>query len=255
MQPIYPILEYDPDLQGIIDYDMQTDAMPGMPKHCVICFFRDVFARFLDQGRITLFTVIQTEMGDHPVYLHTVGGRTIALLHQGMGAALAAFLLEGAIELGARKFIACGGAGVLDPTIAMGHILVPTAAIRDEGTSYHYLPPAREVAPTPTALAALETVLKQRRIDYLLTKTWTTDGFFRETKGKVALRRAEGCVAVEMEAAAMFAVARFRQVEFAQLLYSGDSVNPEQWEHRDWVSNWTVREMLVELAAQACLTL
>ena len=255
MQQAYPILEYDPDQHGIIDIDLENDVLTTMPQNCVICFFREVFERFSEQGLIAPLTTISSEMGEHPVYLYSVGEHQIALLHQGMGAPLAAYLLEKMIALGGRKFIACGGAGVLDQTIVMGHILVPTAAIRDEGTSYHYLPPGREIEPTPAALAAIETTLKRRKVEYLLTKTWTTDGIFRETKGKLALRKAEGCLAVDMEAAAMFAVAHFRQVEFGQILYSGDTIDGEQWEHRDWYANWSVRELLVDLAAEACLTI
>ncbi|MEM7113381.1 MAG: hypothetical protein AAF614_13175 [Chloroflexota bacterium] len=71
----------------------------------------------------------------------------------------------------------------------------------------------------------------------------------------MALRKSEGCLAVEMEAAAMFAVARFRQVELAQILYSGDTIDGEQWEHRAWHTNWGVWELLVDLAAEACLTM
>jgi uridine phosphorylase len=51
--------------------------------------------------------------------------------------------------LGCAKFVACGGAGVLDREIQPGHPVVPTAAVRDEGTSYHYLPPGREVSASP----------------------------------------------------------------------------------------------------------
>jgi uridine phosphorylase len=187
--------------------------------------------------------------------MYAVGDQKIALFHQGVGSSLATYLLEELIARGGRKFIACGASGVLDQTIAVGHVLVPSAAIRDEGTSYHYLTPGREVEPSPTALAAIEAVLKQRRVDYLLTKTWTTDGFFRETQMKLALRKGEGCLAVEMEAAAMFAVARFRNVELAQILYSGDTIDGEQWEHRGWHTHWGVREMLVDIAAEACLRL
>ena len=97
--------------------------------------------------------------------------------------------------------------------------------------------------------------MKRRKVEYLLTKTWTTDAIFRETKGKLALRKAEGCLAVEMEAAAMFAVAHFRQVEFGQILYSGDTIDGKQWDHRAWYANWSVRELLVDLAAEACLTI
>ena len=75
----------------------------------------------------------------------------VALFHPGVGAPLAAGLLEEVIASGCKKFIACGGAGVLDREIAVGHLIVPTAAIRDEGTSYHYLPPGREVSPSPEA--------------------------------------------------------------------------------------------------------
>ena len=61
---------------------------------------------------------------------------------------LAGAFLEELIARGCRTFVACGGAGVLVPDVALGHVIVPTAAIRDEGTSYHYLPAGREVEPT-----------------------------------------------------------------------------------------------------------
>lgn len=253
MQQTYPILEYDDDLDAMITPGGYPDV--DMPEHCVICFFRDVVDHFVDRGVLTRVIALTSEMGEHPVYVRQYGDRRVALLQQAVGAPLAAGLMEETISLGARKFIACGGAGVLDRNIAMGHLLVPTAAIRDEGTSYHYLPPAREVAPTPAALQAIERVLKRHNVDYLLTKTWTTDAFFRETRGKVAMRRAEGCLAVEMEAAAMFAVAQFRHVQIGQILYGGDNLDSEKWDGREWTKNWTVREKLIELAIEACLEL
>jgi GNAT superfamily N-acetyltransferase len=192
----FPILEYDPDRHPLIDIDLEQDAMPGMPEHCVMCWFWDVFDTLAEKGEITRFSEIKSEMGAHPVYLYTTGDRTLALVQQAVGAPLAAGLLEETIALGGRKFIACGGAGVLDRTVAMGQLLVPVSAVRDEGTSYHYLPPAREVAPTPAAVAAIESVLTRRGIEYVLTKTWTTDAYFRETRKKVALRREEGCLTV-----------------------------------------------------------
>ena len=70
---------------------------------------------------------------------------------------------------------------------------------------------------------------------YVQGKTWTTDGFYRETPAKVPLRRAEGCLTVEMEAAAFFAVAQFRGVQFGQMLYGGDDVSGAEWDHRDWI--------------------
>ncbi len=248
-----PILEYDPERVALINPG--DDRLPPLPAHCVICFFKDVIDHFAQQGIITRYTALRSEMGEHPVYLWQAGDQPVALLQQAVGAPLAAGLLEEMIALGGSKFIACGGAGVLDRSIAMGHLLVPTAAVRDEGTSYHYLPPSREVEPAPAAVAAIERVLQRHHVDYLLTKAWTTDAYYRETREKVARRRAEGCLAVEMEAAAMFAVAQFRGVQIGQMLYGGDNLDADQWDSRSWSKNWTVREKLIQLAVEACLEL
>ena len=86
-----------------------------------------------------------------------------------------------------------------------------------------------------------------------MAKTWTTDAFYRETPAKVRRRREEGCLTVEMEAAAFFAVAQFRGVPFAQLLYGGDDVSGV-WDFRAWTTH-AVREELFWLAAEACLAL
>ena len=159
------------------------------------------------------------------------------------------------IARGCTRFVACGGAGVLDRAIARGHLLVPTAAVRDEGTSYHYLPPSREVCASPEAVAAIETVLAEQGIAFLRTKTWTTDAFYRETPDRVARRREEGCLTVEMEAAAFLAVARFRGVALGQLLYSGDDVSGTVWDSREWHGRTSIRERLFWLAAEACAAL
>ncbi|MBI1878649.1 MAG: nucleoside phosphorylase [Chloroflexi bacterium] len=246
MDNAYPILEYDPTAEAIIEPKRLVKPLEGMPEHGVICFFHDVIEHFASEGRLTLLKNLRSEMGVHPIYAFSYAGQTVALFQPGVGAPLAAGLLEGVIALGCRKFVACGGAGVLDRDLAMGHLLVPIAAIRDEGTSYHYLPPAREVAADPAAVAAIETVLQQHRVDYLLTKTWTTDAFYRETRSKVTQRKGEGCLAVEMEAAALFAVAQFRGVPLGYILYSGDNLAGEAWESR---------EKLVGLATEACLLL
>jgi len=159
------------------------------------------------------------------------------------------------IALGCRKFIACGGCGVLDGEIAVGHLLLPTSAIRDEGTSYHYLPPSREVEADARGVAALETVLNCHGVDYLRTKTWTTDAIYRETPAKTSAYRAEGCLAVEMESAAFFAVASFRGVPFGQILYGGDAVIPGGWDGRTWETREEIRRNLFWLAAEAVFEL
>ncbi len=100
----------------------------------------------------------------------------------------------------------------LEKGIAVGLLIVVSSAIRDEGASYHYLPPIREVIANPLSVATLETAVKQKGWPYIVGKTWTTDAPYRETASKVALRKNEGCLTVEMEAASFIAVAEFRKV-------------------------------------------
>jgi len=224
-------------------------------EHCVLCFFQEVIRELVREGAQARHVHNgESEAGDYPVYELDYGGRRLAVVHPGVGAPNAAARLEHMIALGCRKFVACGGAGVLVGSIDVGHIVVPTAAIRDEGTSYHYLPPAREVTPTRRALKAIEAVLRENNHDYVRGKTWTTDAVYRETRPRMTRRQNEGCVVVEMEAAAFFAVARFRRVEFAQILYGGDSLAGRRWAPRGW-NRHAVRERLFHLAAEVCLRL
>ena len=255
MRQTYPILEYDPERDAIIDPGRLIKPHPEMPEHGVITFFRDVLEDLVAQGYAVEIASLKSEMGAHPVYVHREQGRRVALFHPGVGAPLAAGLLEEVIALGCRKLIACGGAGVLNREIAAGHLVVPASAVRDEGTSYHYLPPGREVAPSAAGVAAIEAVLRGRGVPYVMAKTWTTDAIYRETRSRMALRREDGCVTVEMEAAALFAVAQFRGVHLAQVLYGGDNVDAEEWDHRGWQSRSDVRKMLVKVAAEASLAI
>jgi uridine phosphorylase len=254
MSQDYPILEFDPAPEALIE-PKKVIRPRDAPEHCVVCFFREVIEKTCGEGKGKVITQNRWEDGPHPLYEVEVDGKRIAVFHPGVGAALGANLLEEVIAFGCRKFIACGGCGVLDKDIGLGHIVVPTAAVRDEGASYHYLPPGREVNASPEAVAALERVLQKHGIPYRLGKTWTTDAPYRETPAKIQRRKAEGCLTVEMEAAGFFAVAQFRGAPFAQILYGGDDVSGEVWADRDWHAQASVREKLFWLAAEACLSL
>ena len=254
MQKEYPILEYDTSSEAILEPKRQIHPI-DIPEHAVACFFQDVITKLSQQHNARVIKHLRSEIGSHPIFEFNLDDNRLAVFHPGVGAPLAAGLLEEVIALGCTKFIACGGAGVLDGDLAVGHIIVPTSAIRDEGTSYHYMPPGREVSAHPKGVEAIEKVLQAHQCEYLLSKTWTTDAIYRETQAKVQRRKAEGCITVEMEAAAFFAVAQFRNVQFAQLLYGGDDVSGSEWNSRLWDSHTSVREKLFWLAAEACLLL
>lgn len=252
MRQEYPILEFDSSPQAVLE-PKKLIKPAEVPQHAVACFFQDVITKLRQEHEAQIIYRLQSEIGTHPVYEITVEGKRLAVFHPGVGAPLAAAFLEEMIALGCSSFIACGGAGVLDAKIALGHIIVPSTAVRDEGTSYHYLPPGREVSASERGVAAIEKTLAAHNVDYLIGKCWTTDAIYRETLGKVQLRKAEGCLAVEMEAAALFAVARFRGMELAQMLYGGDDVSSDEWDSRHWQTHTSVREKLFWLATEACL--
>jgi len=250
----FPILEFDPSKEAMIE-PHKLFSNVDIPERCVVTFFRDVVEKLDRQGKLRRITSLRSEGGMTPVYELEHEGQKVAVYHSMIGAPSAVATLEEVIALGAKMFIACGGAGVLRKDIAVGHLVVPDAAVRDEGTSYHYLPPSREVEPDDRAVNAIEEVLRSHKIKYLKAKTWTTDAFYRETRDKVLLRKEEGCVTVEMECAAFFAAARFRKVPFAQILYGGDDLSCEEWDSRCWHERSDIREKVFWLAVESCLKL
>lgn len=249
----YPILEFDEARESLIEPSFFHRPIAGA-EFCVLTFFREVIERVREEQKAVPIAVLRSEMGEHPVYEMDFRGRKVAFYHAGVGAPLAAGLLEEVIAHGFRKFVACGSAGVLDRDLHVGKIIIPSSALRDEGLSYHYLPAGREIALSPANVLHLELHLRNQGIDPLVGKTWTTDGFYRETRSKIEKRKAEGCVTVEMECAALAAVCHFRKVEFAQYLYAGDDISGDLWDHRSW-HNCEVREKLFWASVEACLAL
>jgi uridine phosphorylase len=253
-EPNAPILEFDPAGQAILEPRPVNLTRPAPPR-AVLCFFQDVLNRLRRKGRLTVIGRLKSEIGPNPLYVLEENGQSLLVAHPGVGAPLSAGFLEEIIALGVNRFIAAGGCGVIDHTIDAGHPLILTAAVRDEGVSYHYLPPGREVSASPAAVAALQATLEAAGMPYSLAKAWTTDGIYRETIARRAKRLADGCQVVEMEAAAFFAVAQFRGVTFGQLVYGGDLVVPEGWDSRAWHKRADDRERIFWLAVQACLRL
>jgi uridine phosphorylase len=224
-----------------------------MPPGCVLCFFRDVVDHLIAVEKPQRIQKIRTEMGSLAIYRVERPDGPVALATPGVGGPISAGVLEIATVLGGRYFVCCGGAGVLDSSIEVEHVMLAASAVRDEGTSYHYMAPSRLVECTAGALAALRATLTEHGVPFSEVRTWTTDAYFRETRGKVRRRREEGCVCVEMECASLFAVGRFRKVEIAALLYAGDDVSGERWDRRDWTDREDTRSRLLELAFAACL--
>lgn len=250
----YPILEFDNCKKSFTEPSELFKPI-DIPECCVITFFRDVIDMKNKNGELKLIAELKSETLVIPVYETVYEGKRVALTQGVVGAAASAAIFEELIAFGAKKFIVCGGAGVLQKDIAVGHLVIPTSAVRDEGVSYHYLEPSREVEANKHAVEVIENEFINDDISYMKAKTWTTDAFYRETRDKIDLRVSEGCVTVEMEAAAFFAVSQFRNVVLGQILYGGDDLSGEKWDLRSWNSRKNIRENLVELSMKICLKL
>jgi len=172
-----------------------------------------------------------------PIYKINFMNHHIAVYCSTLGGAAAAFLMESIISKGAKKIVFFGSCGVLDNKIDERALIIPTAAYRDEGVSYHYLPiednknTNASYVNIPTA-EKLAVFFSEMHLPYACGKVWTTDAFFRETEANTEKRKQDGCIAVDMECASIMAVAQFRDIEVYQFLYAADNLDSEAWDAR-----------------------
>ncbi len=244
--------EDDLDAEGVIEPARVFADQPALPERAVLCFFGEVVADLVPSlpGARPLGHLV-SETGPNPVWQLDVGGVPVAVLQPGVGAPLAAYYLEVLVARGVRTAVACGGAGALLPDLVLGHAVVVDSARRDEGTSLHYHPPGPVLDLDPEPVAALVSTLERRGVPHVVGRAWTTDAIFRETRARVERRRREGCSVVEMECAALAAVARYRGAGFGQLLLAGDTLAGDEWDERGWMSAADARRRIFELALEA----
>lgn len=254
-RPVSPLLEFDPSRSAFIEPTALIQQRDDVPKACVLTWFRDAADRAVEATHGRRIMRLRWEDGPRPVYEINHEGTQVTLAPMPVGSAPAASMLEELIALGCRSFIACGGAGALRPDLTLGHLVLVTSALRDEGASHHYLPPGRIVESDRDAVASLRATLTDLGLPFAEGRAWTTDGIYRETPERIAARVAEGCLTVDMEASAVAAVAQFRGVKLAQVLYGGDDLTGEVWDERGWQDNHEVRDKLIRVAATAALRL
>ncbi len=224
--------EFDPDRKAVINPEEHLAPIPGFPEICVSVFSDAIVENILKNYGGEPISELKTCCGNHTVYKVDADGTPVALSLPWVGGPSAAACIEEIFPLGGKYFVFAGSVGVLRHHIANGHLILPTAAVRDEGLSYHYLPPADEIKLDPACVDACRRAMEALHLPYAEGKTWTTDAFYRETRGKVEKRKAQGCVCVEMECASLAAVAQFRHVDFAQFFWAGDNLDAPEWEKR-----------------------
>lgn len=146
-----------------------------------------------------------------------------------MGAPMAVMLLEQLIALGARRLLYLGFCGALTPSYRIGDLFLPVHAIREEGTSYHYLPADVVPCASPQVQAVLQAQAQRRQLPVQQGPIWTTDAPYRETPRKIQQFQEAGVHAVDMEMAALFAVGHYRQCEVGALLVVSDECYHPVW--------------------------
>lgn len=169
--------------------------------------------------------------GATPIWQIDYNGRKFAFYKTYVGAPACVGTVEDTLaQIRTNRYIVFGGCGCLDKKITHGKVIVPTAAYRDEGTSYHYAPASDyiEVKNAPTVAKFME----ENGIPCAIGKTWTTDSFYRETINNIEKRKADGCISVEMECAGLQAMCSFRGLELYMFFTSGDLLDAPEWDTR-----------------------
>lgn len=210
-------------LNPFINYDaVKVDA-------CIITFSYMIEKFVLETYDCSQIGESKSVTGNTPIYLINYKGKKFAFFKSSVGSpAAVAFVEDTRAVFNTKKYILFGGCGCLNREIARGKVIIPTEAYRDEGTSYHYAPPSDYISiPNATTVANF---MKENEIPFVKGKTWTTDAIFRETENNIQKRKAEGCISVEMECAAVQAVCTFRGLELYVFFTSGDLLDSPKWD-------------------------
>lgn len=250
MKNAIPILEFDGDPEAVI-LPAHEHLNLTLPEKAIFAFLGDCVDAYAVRTETRAVSRFVSATKRYPIYITKYQGEEITLCQAPVGAAPAAQILDWLIGYGARKIISAGSCGALE-AFPEGTFLVPCRALRDEGTSYHYAPPSRFIDINEKARGAIKDAILAHGLKYQEVVTWSTDGFFRETKEKVAYRKSEGCQVVEMECSALAACAALRGAAWGTILYTADSLaNVEAYDERNWGGN--AQEYALKLCLDAAL--
>lgn len=246
--------EFDPNRQAIINPQDLYKPIEGFPKVVISCFSRVTFAHLLENYEHDEIT--RTSIANFKVIVYgiTIGDQQIAVFNAPVGAASCVEIIEDLIQFGMEKLVLFETCGVLDQDIEAISI-IPTSALRDERTSYHYLPASDEVEVNKGILPLFQSFLDSHKVSYQKGKVWTTDTPYRETINKMKRRKESGAICVDMECSAVAALADFRGFELCHFFYAADHLSEEKWDIRTLSSHADLdsKDRIADLAIQFAL--
>ena len=224
----YPVFPNKLALQPVVTAEQMLEFRKGQgrlkglraPRAAVLCLYNGVIRYFGWKYPSRHTTAFQCDL----YLLNRFGGRVGVLGNFGMGAPAVVALAEQMIAWGTERLVILSLAGALQPELEPGSIVVAAGAVRDEGTSYHYLPPAEQVQASPRLVGEISSALAIRGLAHARGIVWSTDGAYRETREEAEYFAAKGVQAVDMESAGLFALGQVKGVETASLLLAGQSL-------------------------------
>lgn len=228
----------------ILDFDLNKKAViePGVENlqykfHEKLLFAfvpDDEIKSFLDKHSHKTLGKFKTVSFRPKVYEVKINNQLITLCQAPVGASASTKFLDWLINYGVKQVLSVGNAGALD-NLPENTMFVPQEAIRGEGTSFYYKEPSKIIALDKNFVRRVENEIKNLGFQYEKETTWTTDGFFRETPNQVLQAKKLGAKTVEMECSALAACAEFRNISFAQILFTADSLaDMDNYDKRNW---------------------
>jgi len=229
--------------QDFINYMQRQQVLPvlQMPQSIIFCYQRDLLQHVVTHEETERVKGLPNQLH----LLKDTEGKVAIYGGFGIGGPAAASSLEAFIALGVRTFVSIGIAGALQPALRIGDTVVCNRALRDEGVSHHYLEAARYAYPSEGLTTRLAHSLEQEGHSPVSGSTWTIDTPYRETVAEARHYQQEGILTVEMEAAALFAVAHYRNVDMAAAFVISDSLAELVWNPQ--FGSEVVRNNLVRL--------
>lgn len=232
----FPVLERDDAEYGVIlptFDDVHMNSRAQMPEKAIMAFVKERhILSFIEKHKGTFVVKHKTVSKSYDMYVFKYKGEEIVLCQVGVGAPIAAQILDWLVGHGVKKVVVGGSCGVLTE-VEEGTFMIPIKALRDEGTSFKYIAPSRYIDLDKNAARSIEKTFTRLGLKYQECFTWTTDSMYRETADMIAYRKAEGCETVDMECSALAAVAKFRNIKYGQILFSADSLaNIEKYDAR-----------------------
>lgn len=225
---------YD-ESEEIVKAEILTSGQKKLPKTAIVCFKKELIDIVKDSIDFEEYSEIGVCGEEIKIYKTQIGKENVIIYRTLVGGPGTTMMMEELHARGVENFIFFGSCGELTSDLKKGAFIIPTEAYRDEGTSYHYMPPSDFVK--VKTYTKLEEVFKNKKINYQLTKTWTTDALYKETKNKVKNRIESGCKVVEMECASIMAVANARNINAYQFLYSDDTLEGSEWNIRTLIDD------------------